>query len=96
MPIAFVFITTEPSSMPAVLKQVREVKGVVEAEMVYGVYDIVAKVNGETMDQLKQIVIEPIPKNGRYHLKSAVVYPIKIALYRALRQGNHIRPTASA
>jgi DNA-binding Lrp family transcriptional regulator len=27
-----------------------------EAEMVYGVYDIVAKVKTETMDQLKQII----------------------------------------
>jgi DNA-binding Lrp family transcriptional regulator len=56
MPTAFVFITTEPASMPEVLKEVRAVEGVEEAEMVYGVYDIVAKVKTETMDQLKQII----------------------------------------
>ncbi len=56
MPTAFVFITTKPDSMPEVLKEVRGVKGVKEAEMVYGVYDIVAKVKTETMDQLKQII----------------------------------------
>ena len=56
MPTAFVFINTEPASMPEVLKEVRAVEGVEEAEMVYGVYDIVAKVKTETMDQLKQII----------------------------------------
>ncbi len=56
MPTAFVFITTEPASMVEVLKDVRSVEGVEEAEMVYGVYDIVAKVKTETMDNLKQII----------------------------------------
>ena len=56
MPTAFVFINTEPASMPSVLKEVRAVEGVEEAEMVYGVYDIVAKVKTETMDQLKHII----------------------------------------
>ncbi len=56
MPTAFVFLTTEPDSMPKVLKEVKAVKGVEEAEMVYGVYDIVAKVKTETMDNLKQII----------------------------------------
>ena len=56
MPIAFVFINTEPASMPEVLKKVKAVEAVEEAEMVYGVYDIVAKVKTETMDNLKQII----------------------------------------
>ena len=56
MPTAFVLINTEPASMPGVLKKVKAVEGVEEAEMVYGVYDIVAKVKTETMDQLKQII----------------------------------------
>ena len=56
MPTAFVFINTVPASMPEALKEVRAVEGVEEAEMVYGVYDIIAKVKTETMDQLKQII----------------------------------------
>ena len=60
MPIAFVCITTEPASMVEVLKEVRAVEGVEEAEMVYGIYDVVAKVKGETMDNLKQIITERI------------------------------------
>jgi DNA-binding Lrp family transcriptional regulator len=42
--------------MPEVLKKVKAVEGVQEAEMIYGVYDIVAKLKTETMDQLKQII----------------------------------------
>ena len=56
MPTAFVFITTNPSSMPVVLENIRAIEGVTEADMVYGVFDVVAKVQTETMDQLKHIV----------------------------------------
>jgi DNA-binding Lrp family transcriptional regulator len=56
VPTAFVFMTTEPASMPEVLKEVKTVEGVEEAQMVYGVYDIVAEVQTETMDQLKRII----------------------------------------
>ena len=56
MPTTFVFINTEPVSMPEVLKKIRAIEGVKETEMLYGVFDIVAKVTTETMDQLKQII----------------------------------------
>jgi DNA-binding Lrp family transcriptional regulator len=56
MESAFVFINTEPASMPEVLKKVRANEGVEEAEMVYGVYDIVARIKTETVDQLKHII----------------------------------------
>jgi len=56
MPTAFVFINTEPASMPEVLKKLKAIEGVEVAEMVYGLYDIVAKVKTETMDKLKHII----------------------------------------
>jgi DNA-binding Lrp family transcriptional regulator len=56
MPTAFVFINTEPASMPKVLKKIKVIEEVKEAGMVYGVFDIVAKVTTETMDQLKRII----------------------------------------
>jgi DNA-binding Lrp family transcriptional regulator len=62
MPIAFVCITTEPDSMVEVLKKIRAIEGAEEAQMVYGIYDIVAKVKGETMDKLKYILTERIRK----------------------------------
>jgi DNA-binding Lrp family transcriptional regulator len=60
MPTAFVFINTVPEFMPQVLEEIRKIEGVEEAEMVYGNYDIVAKVKTETMDRLKQTVSSSI------------------------------------
>ncbi len=65
MPTAFVLINTEPGSMPEVAKAIRAVAGIDEAEMVYGIYDIVAKVKAETMDELKQIIAYKIRKIGK-------------------------------
>jgi DNA-binding Lrp family transcriptional regulator len=56
MPTAFVFINTVPKFMPQVLEEIRKMDGVEEAEMVYGNFDIVAKVKTETMDKLKKTV----------------------------------------
>ena len=60
MQLAFVFISTEPASLPDVLKKVRALEGVEEAEMLYGVYDIIAKVKAETVDNLKHIITHNI------------------------------------
>lgn len=56
MPKAFVLINTEIGSEVDVLKDLRKIEGVEEAYAVYGVYDIIAKVNADTMDKLKDIV----------------------------------------
>ena len=56
MPAAFVLINAEIGSEDEVLKELRLMEQVKEAYVVYGVYDIVAKVESETMDKLKEIV----------------------------------------
>ncbi len=56
MPIAFVLINTEIGSEEEVVKQIKKLPAVKEAYLVYGVYDIVAKVEADTMDKLKEIV----------------------------------------
>jgi len=56
MPVAFVLINTEIGSESEVLKSLQKVEGVVEAYAVYGVYDVVAKIQAKTMDRLKEIV----------------------------------------
>jgi len=40
----------------AIVKKLKAVSNVKEAYMVYGVYDIVAKVAADTMDKLKEII----------------------------------------
>jgi DNA-binding Lrp family transcriptional regulator len=56
MTLAFVLINAEIGSEDEVLKELKSVSYVKEAYVVYGVYDIVAKVEGESMDKLKEIV----------------------------------------
>ena len=56
MPMAFVLINAEIGSEEAVLKELLKVEGVVEAYVIYGVYDVVAKIKAATMDKLKDIV----------------------------------------
>ena len=56
MPIAFILINTEIGSESNVLESLKEVEGIQEAYSVYGVYDIIVKIEAESMDKLKDIV----------------------------------------
>ena len=56
MPGAIVLINAETGSEAGVLKRLKKIKGVIEAFLVYGVYDIVARVRGDSMDRLKEII----------------------------------------
>jgi len=56
MPFAFVLINAEIGGEEEVLQEIKKVEGVQEAYTVYGVYDIVAKIEAETMDKLKEVV----------------------------------------
>lgn len=54
--MAFVLINAEIGSEEEVLKELRKVEGVIESFIVYGVYDVVAKIRADTMDRLKDVV----------------------------------------
>ena len=56
MPLAFVLINAEIGSEDDVLQELRKLGNVKESYVVYGVYDIVAKVEADSMDKLKEIV----------------------------------------
>ena len=56
MPTAFVLISTKSGSEGEVLQSLGEIEGVKEAYTVYGVYDVVVKVEANSMDELKDIV----------------------------------------
>jgi DNA-binding Lrp family transcriptional regulator len=70
MPTAFICITTEPEAMEEVLKVLKAIEGVEEAEMVYGLYDIVVKVEGDSIDSIKKIITERIRTISK--VKSAI------------------------
>jgi len=56
VPTAFVLVNSEIGMENAVLSALTKIKAVEEAYLVYGVYDVVAKIKAETMDKLKEIV----------------------------------------
>ncbi|MCJ7455189.1 Lrp/AsnC ligand binding domain-containing protein [Candidatus Bathyarchaeota archaeon] len=56
MPMAFVFMNIDAGGEQEVLKELRNIQNVKEAHLVYGVYDLVARIEAETMDKLKEIV----------------------------------------
>ena len=60
MPAAFVMINAEIGSENEVLKELKNIEQVKEAYLVYGVYDLVAKVEAETMDKLKQVIAQNV------------------------------------
>jgi len=62
MPVAFIFINAEVGSEDEALKQLRKMENVKEAYAVYGVYDIVAKVEAETIDKLREVITSKVRK----------------------------------
>jgi DNA-binding Lrp family transcriptional regulator len=56
MPMAFVLINADLGAEEELVKQLKSVEFVREVYVVYGVYDIVAKVEAETMDKVKETI----------------------------------------
>ncbi len=67
MAIAFVLINTEIGSESKAVESLRKLDAVKEAYVVYGVYDIVAKVESKTMENLKQIIRYKVRKQEKVH-----------------------------
>ena len=57
MSVAYVMINTVPDKMEAVLEKIREIQGVKDAYMVYGVYDIIAEVKAVSTEELKTTIL---------------------------------------
>ena len=56
MATAFVLLNAELGSENEVLDELIMIDGVKETYLVYGVYDIIAKIEAETMEDLKNII----------------------------------------
>ena len=72
---AFVFINVESGSENEVLERLREVPEVKESYFVYGVYDIVAKVETDSMERLKEVISSKVRRldNVRSTLTTIVI-----------------------
>ncbi len=57
---AFVFITAETDSSKSALEDLKKVDGVLELYHSRGAYDIIAKVSGESLEHLREVVFKQI------------------------------------
>jgi len=56
MPLGYVLINVELGFEEQVLKEVLSVPNVKECHRLYGIYDMIAKVEADSLDALKEIV----------------------------------------
>ena len=73
MPTAYVLLNTEIRAESQVLKALRQVEGVKEVHNLWGVYDLIANVKAESMEELKSIITEQIEKIGRINSKLTMI-----------------------
>jgi DNA-binding Lrp family transcriptional regulator len=65
MPQAFVLMNAELGSEDSIVNELNKLEGVTEVYQVYGVYDIVAQVEAETMEKVKETITWKLRKlNG--------------------------------
>ena len=56
MATAFVLLNAELGSETEVIDELKMIDGVKETCLVYGVYDVIARIEAETMEDLKNII----------------------------------------
>jgi len=56
MPSAFVLINAEIEFESSIFKELEKIPNIKEAHVLYGIYDVIAKVEAESMDKLKEII----------------------------------------
>ena len=65
MPKAFVLMNAELGREDSIVSELKSIDGVKEIYQVYGVYDIVAQVESETMEKVKETITWKLRKlNG--------------------------------
>ncbi|MGA7898763.1 MAG: Lrp/AsnC family transcriptional regulator [Nitrososphaeraceae archaeon] len=65
MPQAFVLMNAELGSEDSIVNELKKIEGVKEVYQVYGVYDIVAQVESNTMERVKETITWKLRKlNG--------------------------------
>lgn len=60
MSIGFVLINTEIGFEKEVIDSLKKIDGVVEAHLLYGIYDIIAKIEAEDLNELKEKILRKV------------------------------------
>jgi len=67
MPSAYVLITSDVGSEENIIKEIRGLDNVKEVEGTYGVYDIIVKVESNSMEALKNTITWKIREIPQLH-----------------------------
>jgi len=79
METAFILIHTQPGSEEKVAKDLRKIRGIKEAYVVFGEYDVIAKVQAWTREGINNLVASYIQKiNGVKNLHVNLVIDINM------------------
>lgn len=62
MPTAFVLLNTEAGTEADVLREIKKIPSITEAFLVYGVYEIVLRVESNSLAELRHTVVWKIRK----------------------------------
>ena len=73
MPTAYILVNTEIGSEKQVLRALRKVEGVEEVHNLWGVYDLIANVKADSMEELKQIITQRIEKIEKINSKLTMI-----------------------
>jgi len=73
MPTAYILFNTEIGAESQVLRALKKVEGVKEAHSLWGVYDIIANVKADSLEELKRIITKRIEKISRINSKLTMV-----------------------
>ncbi len=57
---AYVLINTELGQEAQVVSELREVEGITNISSLYGIYDVIAQVEADSMEKVKEIVFNKI------------------------------------
>jgi DNA-binding Lrp family transcriptional regulator len=66
---AIILLIVDPKIELSVLSEIRKTPGVIEANYIYGPYDIYVKIEGDTRESIRNIVFDKI--RGLYGIKSS-------------------------
>lgn len=56
MALAYVTISVETGTDEKIMDELTKIEGITEVCLVYGIYDVVAKVEVESMDKLQEVI----------------------------------------
>ena len=60
LPAAYILVSTEIGAEDMVLEMISDIKGVLEAYILFGVYDIIIKIRSDSEEELKGNIMEEI------------------------------------